>query len=95
MATVAAEGTPRLRTLMFRGWAGRTSLDLLTNGRSVRPAALAPLTSDGMTIGARIGSDPPPPQRSTFVSTSRTGNSRGACRSSSQATAKATAGIQL
>lgn len=80
---------------MVRGWAGRTSLDLLNDGRSARPAELAPLTSDGMTIGVRIGSDPPQPQRSAFVSTSSTGNSRGAWRSSSQATAKATAGIQL
>jgi pyridoxamine 5'-phosphate oxidase len=30
-----------LRTLVFRGWAGRTALDLLTDGRSANPAELA------------------------------------------------------
>ena len=34
LATVAADGTPRVRTLVFRGWAGPAWLDLLTDGRS-------------------------------------------------------------
>jgi len=34
LATVAADGTPRIRTLVFRGWAGPEALDLLTDGRS-------------------------------------------------------------
>jgi pyridoxamine 5'-phosphate oxidase len=41
LATVAADGTPRLRTLVFRGWTGDTSLDLLTDGRSAKAAELA------------------------------------------------------
>ena len=40
LATVAADGTPRVRTLVFRGWAGSTALDLLTDGRSAKPAEL-------------------------------------------------------
>ncbi|MEX0588536.1 MAG: pyridoxamine 5'-phosphate oxidase family protein [Cyanobium sp.] len=38
LATVAADGTPRLRTLVFRGWAGSDVLDLLTDGRSAKAA---------------------------------------------------------
>jgi pyridoxamine 5'-phosphate oxidase len=41
LATVAADGSPRVRTLVFRGWAGSTALDLLTDGRSTKPAELA------------------------------------------------------
>ena len=41
LATVAGDGTPRVRTLVFRGWAGSTALDLLTDGRSAKPAELA------------------------------------------------------
>ncbi|MEB3331956.1 MAG: pyridoxamine 5'-phosphate oxidase family protein [Synechococcaceae cyanobacterium] len=41
LATVASDGTPRVRTLVFRGWAGAAALDLLTDGRSVKPAELA------------------------------------------------------
>ena len=41
LATVAADGTPRGRTLVFRGWAGPTALDLLTDGRSAKPIELA------------------------------------------------------
>ena len=40
LATVAADGTPRVRTLVFRGWAGAAELDLLTDGRSAKPAEL-------------------------------------------------------
>ncbi len=40
LATVAADGTPRLRTLVFRGWSGEASLDLLTDGRSAKAAEL-------------------------------------------------------
>jgi pyridoxamine 5'-phosphate oxidase len=40
LATVAADGTPRLRTLVFRGWAGAAELDLLTDGRSAKAAEL-------------------------------------------------------
>lgn len=45
LATVAADGTPRVRTLVFRGWAGSTALDLLTDGRSAKPAELAHQTA--------------------------------------------------
>ena len=41
LATVAADGTPRVRTLVFRGWAGATALDLLTDGRSAKPGEVA------------------------------------------------------
>lgn len=40
LATVAADGTPRVRTLVFRGWAGPACLDLLTDRRSAKPAEL-------------------------------------------------------
>ena len=40
LATVAPDGTPRVRTLVFRGWAGATGLDLFTDGRSAKPAEL-------------------------------------------------------
>lgn len=40
LASVAADGTPRVRTLVFRGWAGPASLDLLTDGRSAKAADL-------------------------------------------------------
>jgi pyridoxamine 5'-phosphate oxidase len=41
LATVGADGTPRLRTLVFRGWGGPHALDLLTDGRSAKTAELA------------------------------------------------------
>ncbi|MFM8525708.1 MAG: pyridoxamine 5'-phosphate oxidase family protein [Cyanobacteriota bacterium] len=41
LATVAGDGTPRVRTLVFRGWGGPAALDLLTDGRSAKPAELA------------------------------------------------------
>lgn len=40
LATVAADGTPRVRTLVFRGWAGPASLDLLTDRRSAKAEQL-------------------------------------------------------
>ncbi|CAK6695313.1 Pyridoxine/pyridoxamine 5'-phosphate oxidase [Synechococcus sp. CBW1107] len=40
LATVAPDGTPRVRTLVFRGWANGSALDLLTDGRSAKPAEL-------------------------------------------------------
>ncbi|MGB5133630.1 MAG: pyridoxamine 5'-phosphate oxidase family protein [Prochlorococcaceae cyanobacterium] len=40
LATVAADGTPRLRTLVFRGWGGPAALDLLSDGRSAKVAEL-------------------------------------------------------
>ena len=40
LATVAPDGTPRVRTLVFRGWADGAALDLLTDGRSAKPAEL-------------------------------------------------------
>ncbi|MEB3170063.1 MAG: pyridoxamine 5'-phosphate oxidase family protein, partial [Synechococcaceae cyanobacterium] len=40
LATVAADGTPRVRTLVFRGWADAAALDLLTDGRSAKPTEL-------------------------------------------------------
>lgn len=41
LATVAPDGTPRVRTLVFRGWADGACLDLLTDGRSAKAAELA------------------------------------------------------
>lgn len=41
LATVAPDGTPRVRTLVFRGWAEPAALDLLTDGRSAKPQELA------------------------------------------------------
>ena len=40
LATVAGDGTPRVRTLVFRGWVEGASLDLLTDGRSSKAAQL-------------------------------------------------------
>ena len=40
LATVAADGTPRVRTLVFRGWADGCCLDLLTDGRSAKVGEL-------------------------------------------------------
>ena len=40
LATVAADGSPRVRTLVFRGWAAAATLDLLTDGRSAKAAEL-------------------------------------------------------
>jgi pyridoxamine 5'-phosphate oxidase len=40
LATVAGDGSPRVRTLVFRGWADGAVLDLLTDGRSAKPAEL-------------------------------------------------------
>ena len=41
LASVAADGSPRVRTLVFRGWAGPAQLDLLTDGRSAKASELA------------------------------------------------------
>jgi pyridoxamine 5'-phosphate oxidase len=41
LATVGVDGTPRVRTLVFRGWGGPAALDLLTDGRSAKGAELA------------------------------------------------------
>ncbi|QPN64747.1 pyridoxamine 5'-phosphate oxidase family protein [Synechococcus sp. CBW1004] len=41
LATVAPDGTPRVRTLVFRGWADGACLDLLTDGRSAKVTDLA------------------------------------------------------
>jgi pyridoxamine 5'-phosphate oxidase len=40
LATVATDGSPRVRTLVFRGWAGPAELDLLTDLRSSKSAEL-------------------------------------------------------
>ncbi len=40
LATVATDGSPRVRTLVFRGWAAAATLDLLTDGRSAKAAEL-------------------------------------------------------
>ena len=42
LATVAADGTPRVRNLVFRGWADAAALDLLTDRRSSKAAELLP-----------------------------------------------------
>ncbi|MDM7952726.1 MAG: pyridoxamine 5'-phosphate oxidase [Cyanobium sp. CZS 25K] len=46
LASLAEDGTPRVRTLVFRCWAGATVLDLLTDRRSAKSGelkGLAPL----------------------------------------------------
>ncbi len=40
LATVAPDGSPRVRTLVFRGWVAGAALDLLTDGRSTKTAEL-------------------------------------------------------
>jgi hypothetical protein len=40
LATVALDGSPRVRTLVFRGWADAAVLDLLTDGRSAKTIEL-------------------------------------------------------
>lgn len=40
LATLGADGAPRVRTLVFRGWAGPANLDLLTDRRSSKSAEL-------------------------------------------------------
>ena len=41
LATVACDGTPRVRTLVFRGWAAPACLDLLSDSRSAKAGELA------------------------------------------------------
>ena len=40
LATIAADGTPRVRTLVFRGWAEPAALDLFSDARSAKVADL-------------------------------------------------------
>lgn len=40
LATTAEDGTPRVRTLVFRGWSSRGELELLTDVRSDKPSEL-------------------------------------------------------
>lgn len=40
LATLASDGTPRVRTLVFRGWSAPAQLDLLTDARSEKPQDL-------------------------------------------------------
>jgi pyridoxamine 5'-phosphate oxidase len=40
LASLGADGTPRVRTLVFRCWAGAAALDLLTDRRSAKSGAL-------------------------------------------------------
>ena len=41
LASVAADGTPRVRTLVFRGWSDEGALELLTDARSEKPGELS------------------------------------------------------
>ena len=41
LASVAADGTPRVRTLVFRGWSDEGALELLTDARSEKPVELS------------------------------------------------------
>ncbi len=43
LATVASDGTPRVRTLVFRGWSAPAVLDLFTDGRSEKARELGNL----------------------------------------------------
>ena len=40
LATMASDGTPRVRTLVFRGWSSEGELELLTDCRSEKPSQL-------------------------------------------------------
>ncbi|MCP9900906.1 pyridoxamine 5'-phosphate oxidase [Cyanobium sp. Cruz CV13-4-11] len=40
LASLAADGTPRVRTLVFRCWSGAVALDLLTDRRSAKSGEL-------------------------------------------------------
>jgi pyridoxamine 5'-phosphate oxidase len=40
LASLGDDGTPRVRTLVFRCWAGATALDLLTDSRSAKSGEL-------------------------------------------------------
>jgi PPOX class probable FMN-dependent enzyme len=40
LATLGSDGAPRVRTLVFRGWAGPAELDLLTDSRSGKASEL-------------------------------------------------------
>ncbi len=40
LASLAADGTPRVRTLVFRCWSGAVTLDLLTDRRSAKSGEL-------------------------------------------------------
>ena len=40
LATIAEDGTPRVRTLVFRGWSSRGELELLTDVRSEKSSQL-------------------------------------------------------
>ena len=40
LATTAADGTPRVRTLVFRGWDAQSRMLLYTDGRSSKTAEL-------------------------------------------------------
>lgn len=40
LATIASDGSPRIRTLVFRGWRGGATLELLTDGRSAKAQEL-------------------------------------------------------
>ena len=40
LATVASDGTPRVRTLVFRGWSGADQLELYTDARSNKTTEL-------------------------------------------------------
>ncbi|QNI67041.1 pyridoxamine 5'-phosphate oxidase family protein [Synechococcus sp. BMK-MC-1] len=41
LASVAADGTPRVRTLVFRGWSDEGDLELLSDARSEKPGELS------------------------------------------------------
>lgn len=41
LATVASDGSPRIRTLVFRGWRDGSSLELFTDARSAKVEELA------------------------------------------------------
>ena len=41
LASVAADGTPRVRTLVFRGWSADGALELLSDARSEKPLELS------------------------------------------------------
>ena len=41
MASVAPDGTPRVRTLVFRGWSADSDLELLSDARSEKPVELS------------------------------------------------------
>ena len=54
LATIGSDGSPRIRTLVFRGWRGGATLELLTDGRSAKAQELLAM---GWSSGPALGEE--------------------------------------